>query len=119
MASLFAPYAPAVMQPRSFNDLLTRLEFVRGGIVDLENTIREKRITSVKGKQLIEIYRLLADDVSDANKVVLEERRKELETALDEEMKQTMEYVILTIEKRQEDAIKQAMISQYGAVFII
>lgn len=87
--------------------------------MDLENTIRKKRIASVKGKQLVEIYRLLADDVSDANRVVLDERRKELETALDEEMKQTMEYVILTIERRQEEAIKQAMVSQYGSVFLI
>jgi hypothetical protein len=118
MASLFVPYAPAVMQPRSFNDLLTRLDFVRGSIAELENTIREKRIASVKGKQLIEIYRLLAHDVSDANKNALNKRRKELETALDAEMKQTMEYVILTIERRQEDAIKQTMILQYGSIFL-
>ena len=118
MASLFVPSAPAVMQPRSFNDLLTRLDFVRGSIAELENTIREKRIASVKGKQLIEIYRLLGDGVSDANKNALHKRRKELETALDAEMKQTMEYVILTIERLQEDAIKQTMILQYGSIFL-
>jgi hypothetical protein len=113
MASSFA--APsAMMQPRSFKDFMTRLVFVEEDIVYLEEIIRTKRMSSQKGKDLITIYRLLADDVSDANKAALHERRKELEMALDAETKLTTEYLILTIERRQRDAIKAAMESQFG-----